>query len=114
MNIVDQLKEYMKRENIKLPKVAELTDIPYDRLYQWIKGKSSPKVEDTTILENLISGKKSNIIQEDPAFYTTGNLLGQQKNCMDALTRALEVIQSQQRTIESLINNQGQVRANAG
>jgi len=104
----------MKKEKIKLPKVAELTGIPYDRLYQWVKGKSSPKTDDTKTLENFISGNFSNILQEGQPAYTPGSTIQPQQNCMEMLNKALEVIASQQKTIESLVNTQpGQLRGNA-
>ena len=104
MTIIDRLQAHMKKEKIKLPKVAELTGIPYDRIYQWIKGKSSPKVEDTTILESFISGKSLNILQDAEAKYTPMNTQLQPGNCMETLAKAMEVILSQQKTIESLLS----------
>lgn len=113
MSIVEKLQDYMKRKNLKLKQVSEMTGIPYDRMYKWISGVNKPKAEDAEIIDDLISGRTSNMIQEHQAPYRPGSSLQQPNNCMETLAKAMEVILSQQKTIESLINNNTQFRQTA-
>lgn len=103
MSIVERLKKHMKEKKMSLRAVASATGIPYARMHKWIAYNAQPKSEDTIILQDYLDGKKLNVLNEDQSKYTLESSLPQQNNCMETLAKAMEVILSQQKTIENLI-----------
>lgn len=101
MSIIDRLQDHMKKKNIKLPKVASATGIPYDRMYKWTKGEGSPKADDSKKLEDFISGKTSNNSARGGTDSASQNLENEENDYFKLLCKAMDVIHSQQRTIES-------------
>lgn len=96
MNIIEQLKIYIKKNNIKLAKVAEDTSIPYHRMHKWISGEGMPKAEDSKTLDDYINRETSNKVKEPEPKYVSKS-----DEFMKMLERTLVIIESQQQTIHS-------------
>jgi hypothetical protein len=98
MNVIERLKNHIKRNNIKLPKVVEDTGIPYHRMHKWLSGEGNPKAEDSKILEDYLAGtlrRTSNITEEPEKEYAT-----KAEDFMKMLDRTLTIIESQQEVIK--------------
>lgn len=56
-DIKEELKAAMEQRGIKTPELAELLDIPKDRIYAWYRDKSNPKGEDREKIQKWINGE---------------------------------------------------------
>lgn len=54
MNLVEKIKEKLEKENLSVPKMAEMVGIPKDRIYKWLQEKGSPKGEDEKIINTWL------------------------------------------------------------
>lgn len=54
MSIVEKIKQKLESDNLSVPKMAELTGIPKDRIYKWLQEKGSPKGEDENIIQHWL------------------------------------------------------------
>ncbi|RKD18980.1 hypothetical protein BCY91_13975 [Pelobium manganitolerans] len=81
-----------KLANSDLKLIERETGIPYDRMYKWTKGKSSPKTEDFNTLTQYFGGTFSNKSKTD-----------QKLNMDNKLVASLEkTISTQEKLINTL------------
>lgn len=75
--ITETLKETRIKRGLSVLELAEVLDIPADRIYKWDQGKSAPKFEDRAKVDKWLAGK--NFQQEKPVEPKKGqqNSLGQ-------------------------------------
>lgn len=55
--ITETLKETRIKRGLSVLELAEVLDIPADRIYKWDQGKSAPKFEDRAKVDKWLAGK---------------------------------------------------------
>jgi transcriptional regulator with XRE-family HTH domain len=63
--ITETLKETRIKRGLSVLELAEVLNIPADRIYKWDQGKSAPKFEDRAKVDKWLAGK--NFQQEKPS-----------------------------------------------
>lgn len=54
-----RLKDQMKRRGIKTPALAEMLNIPKDRIYAWYRDDTNPKGDDARKIQNWLDGEEN-------------------------------------------------------
>lgn len=62
--ITETLKEARIKRGLSVLELAEVLDIPADRIYKWDQGKSAPKFKDREKVDKWLTGK--NFHQDEP------------------------------------------------
>lgn len=55
--IGENLKNKRKERGLSVPELADVIDIPADRIYKWESGKAAPKYEDRQFIEKWINSE---------------------------------------------------------
>lgn len=58
MTVIERLKHFLDKNNMKVPTVADGTGIPATNIHKWLQGRANPKYEDTVKLEKFLNGEK--------------------------------------------------------
>lgn len=90
--LISKLKKEMANRNVTTPKLALELGIKQDRLYKWLNGSSNPKMADTRLLENWLTGSKS---EKDTGKNTEELDLGAAIKEMRAVTSAILAVSAE-------------------
>lgn len=106
--MIEKLIEKKEAERLTAKEIADLLDVPFERVNSWIKRKGQIKYDDgIKILEWINGNKKSkneqNIVQEPTVQYNSNRV----DELLSIINKLSDTVLLQQKTIQDLVDKQG-------